>query len=149
MHNYFQMLLLKGSLFSLFLIFGLHCSFKDVNIYLCELSYGRKSHKLCFRIGTKMVWCNDFMRSNLRVRKKRDKHWVVHKRRQRGRGQKLVKIVDRYYLKNCQYGGGICQKSGKIANVVYGWSLTHNYFQMLLPKGKPTQDAGALKCNFL
>ena len=58
-----------------------------------------KNCKLCFRLDTKMVWCNDFMRNNLRVRKKE-----VH--------------------------------------------ITHNYFQMLLSKGKPTQDAGALKCNF-
>ena len=143
MHNYFQMLLLKGSLFSLFLIFGLHCSFKDVNIYLC-IMWTMDEKVTNFALELVPKWYG-----NLRVRKKRDKHWVVHKRRQRGRGQKLVKIVDRYYLKNCQYGGGICQKSGKIANVVYGWSLTHNYFQMLLPKGKPTQDAGALKCNFL
>ena len=36
-----------------------------------------------------------------------------------GKGQKLVKIV----LKNCRHEGGRCQQSGKIADVVYGWSL--------------------------
>ena len=29
--------------------------------------------------------------------------------------------------KNCQHGRGGCQKSGKIADVVYGWSLTKSF----------------------
>ena len=37
-------------------------------------------------------------------------------------GQKLVKLADGWNWKNDDMEGGVCQKSGKIAAVVYGWS---------------------------
>ena len=39
----------------------------------------------------------------------------------RGEGSK-IQNCQRIVLKNCQHGGGGCQKSGKIADIVYGWS---------------------------
>ena len=52
--------------------------------------------------------------------------YIVHKRRPKlggGQGSKIVQNCRRIVLKNCRHGGGGCQKSGKIADVVYGWSL--------------------------
>ena len=40
-----------------------------------------------------------------------------------GEGSKIGQNCQRIVLKICQYEGGGCQKSGKIADVVYGWSL--------------------------
>ena len=141
---------LKDSLFSLFslsaffLLLGFIAAFK-ILMFTYELwTMDEKNCKLCFRIGTIMVWCNDFMRNNLRVRKKRYTLGRPYTTSAigRGRGQKLVKItadmgeVCVNNLENCR------RRLWMVPN-------THNYFQMLLPKGKPTQDAGALKCNFL
>ena len=42
-------------------------------------------------------------------------------------------------LKNCQHGGRGCQRSGKIADFVYGWSLSYTnklYFKMIAIKWK-------------
>ena len=53
---------------------------------------------------------------------------AVHKRcRQLGgeEGSKIDQNCLRIVLKNCRHGGGRCQKSRKIAYVVYGWSLTY------------------------
>ena len=54
---------------------------------------------------------------------------VVHKRRRQlgvGKGSKIGQNCRRIVLKNCQHGGGGCQNSWKIADVVYGWSLLHH-----------------------
>ena len=41
----------------------------------------------------------------------------------KGEGSKIGQNCQRIVLKNFQHGGGGCQKSGKIVDVVYGWSL--------------------------
>ena len=51
---------------------------------------------------------------------------TVHKRRRQwggGEGSKIGQNCRRIVLKNCQHGGGGCQKFGKNADVIYGWSL--------------------------
>ena len=45
----------------------------------------------------------------------------------RGEGSEIGQNCRRIVLKICRLGGGGCQKSGKIADVVYGWSLIQNY----------------------
>ena len=40
-----------------------------------------------------------------------------------GEGSKIGQNCRRIVLKNCRHGGGGCQKSGKMADVVYGWPL--------------------------
>ena len=53
---------------------------------------------------------------------------AVHKRRRqlvgRGRGAKISQNCRRIVLKNCRYGRGGCQKSGKVVDIVYEWSLS-------------------------
>ena len=41
----------------------------------------------------------------------------------RGEGSEIGQNCRRIVLKKCRLGGGGCQKSGKIADVVYGWFL--------------------------
>ena len=40
-----------------------------------------------------------------------------------GEGSKIGQTCRRIVLKNCRHEGGGYQKSGKIANIVHGWSL--------------------------
>ena len=55
-----------------------------------------------------------------------DTQGAVHKRRRQlggGKGSKIGQNCRQIVLKNCRHEGGGYQTSGKIADVVYGWSL--------------------------
>ena len=55
------------------------------------------------------------------------------------KGSKSSQNCQRIVLKNCWHGGVGCQKSGKIANIIYGWFLIqflfirNNELTLLLP----------------
>ena len=53
----------------------------------------------------------------------------------------MVKIADGFYQKSCRHGGGGCQKSRKIADVVYGWSLAWLAFQIVRASTKSLSHA--------
>ena len=47
-------------------------------------------------------------------------------------GSKTGQNCRRIVLKNYRHWGGVCQKSGKIADVVYGWSLTKTFCYIII-----------------
>ena len=53
------------------------------------------------------------------------------------KGSKNSQNYQRIVLKNCWHGGVGCQKSGKIANIIYGWFLIQFLFirsnELILP----------------
>ena len=78
---------------------------------------------------------------------------AVHKRRRQlggGKGSKIGQNCRRIVLKNCRKERGGCQKSGKIVDVVYGWSpsnMTQAIF--LIPLNLDSEQfEDVLKCKY-
>ena len=62
---------------------------------------------------------------------------AVHKRRRQLEGVKNWSKLPMDSIKKTADRGRGCQKSGKIADVVYGWSSAYNDFFLLLLVGMP------------